>query len=92
MATSPDTPITLDVLGALPLLRQVQADQRNIRTEQETMRGLLVGMTASLTASLNANLSVFQAALLKRVGESEALMESRFDGIVALLAAPKAAG
>jgi hypothetical protein len=89
MAMSPDTttaPITLEMLGAL--LRQVQADQRNIRTEQETMRGLLVQMAASQTATL----AVFQDAILKRLGESEALMETRFDGIVALLATPKTGG
>jgi hypothetical protein len=49
-------------------------------------------MTTNLTTSLNANLSVFQTALLKRLGENEALMETRFDGIVALLATPKAGG
>jgi sensor domain CHASE-containing protein len=74
-----DSPITLETL--VTLLREVQADQRNIRTEQETIRGLIMQEASSTQSAL----SVFQTALLGRLGDAEALIETRFDAIEAKL-------
>jgi hypothetical protein len=74
-----DSPITLEML--VTLLREIQADQRNIRTEQETIRGLIMQEASSTQSAL----SVFQTALLGRLGDTEALIETRFDAIVAKL-------
>jgi sensor domain CHASE-containing protein len=74
-----DSPITLETL--VTLLREVQADQRNIRTEQETIRGLITQEASSIQSAL----SVFQTALLGRLGDSEALIETRLDAIEAKL-------
>jgi hypothetical protein len=76
-----DSPITLETLGAL--LREIQADQRNIRTEQETIRGLIMQEASSIQSAL----SVFQTALLGRLGDTEALIETRLDAIEAKLGA-----
>jgi hypothetical protein len=69
----------LETLGAL--LREIQADQRNIRTEQETIRGLIMQEASSIQTVL----AVFQTALLGRLGDSEALIETRLDAIEAKL-------
>jgi DNA anti-recombination protein RmuC len=61
-----DDHITLDLLGRL--VRQVQADVRNLRTEQEMLREQFSG-----------GLAAIGSGLLKRIAESEALMETRFD-------------
>jgi hypothetical protein len=74
-----DSPITLETLGAL--LREIQADQRNIRTEQETIRGLIMQEASSIQTVL----AVFQTAPLGRLGDSEALIETRLDAIEAKL-------
>ena len=68
--------ITLEMLGTL--LRQVQAEQRNLRTEQATIRDLI-------TETVPSALSVFQRAILDRIAGTEALMEQRFTNIVNVL-------
>ncbi|MGH7069730.1 MAG: hypothetical protein ACREFO_06905 [Acetobacteraceae bacterium] len=65
-----DSPITLELLGSL--IRQVQADQRNIRTEMEAMRALITNTVPSMLFS-------FQNVLLNRLAQSESLIEARFD-------------
>jgi ribosome assembly protein YihI (activator of Der GTPase) len=56
--------ITLDALGEL--LHKVQAEQRNLRSDNHLFR-------SSLTEAVTV--------LLQRIGESEALFETRFDQV-----------
>ena len=79
------SPITLDVLGVL--LRQIQAEQRTLRGENELIRADLGRLAGAMVT--REQLADVVRIIADRIGNFEALMETRLDGLEALIRAER---
>lgn len=76
--------VSLDWIGAT--LRQIQAEQRTLRMENELLRKELVRTNAAVTSLVTRELlSEVLNVIIARIGNFEALMETRMDRLERLI-------
>jgi hypothetical protein len=72
--------MTLDVLGEL--MRQMQADQRTVRIELETLRAEVANLQPSIIAAVSDLIRASERRMMDRMAAFEAHIDTRIDRAV----------